>query len=375
MHKSTDAASVQGFAGKVWQNGAFVKAAFHIQNGVIRSGLKEPAVKVDYVIPPFTDPHIHGGWGWNVQKCQFRELERHLIRLGVFCAVPTLDNNSFDRLYQTGKEFTDYRSRNPGSIFPFLRVEGPFISSSKKGFQNSRWIKKITPDSLDRFFSIPGLRMFTFAPELERSIELVKKARECSMIPSVGHSRAAFKEFMPVYHLGVKHFTHYPNAMSEMHHREIGLTGAGLYMDDLQLEVIADGVHSSRDFLLLLKQIRGDAWALTSDLIPPAFSQLARFDGRRLKAHGSEITTADGTLAGGATPVPHQVARLFKWGWPPDSLVRMACENARLYMKLPLPSLEEGQQADFLILDHDMNLSAVYKHGYPISGEEEWKTG
>ncbi len=302
-------------------------------------------------------------------------MEKQLIRQGVFCAVPALDNNSIEALIQSGSDFMEYKQNHPDSIFPFLRVEGPFISPAKKGFQNSRWIQAITTESADRFFGIPGLGMFTFAPELEGSSILVKKARKAGILPSVGHSRAGIEEFMYVYHQGVKHITHYPNALSELHHRDIGLIGAGLYLDDLQLEVIGDGVHSSREFMLLLKQIRGDAWALTSDLIPPAFSKLDRFDGRRLAVEGMRITTVDGTLAGGAVPVSQQVPLLFKWGWTPENLVRMACENARLFMGLPLSSLEAGQPADFLILDRSLELSAVYRQGRLVSEEEgEWKT-
>lgn len=375
MQTKPEFAAAKGFTGKVWRNGIFVSASFHVQNGKIQEGLKQPAVKADYVIPPFIDPHIHGGWGFDVHKGHFAPLEKKLLHQGIFCAVPTLDNNSFNSLSQSGADFMDFLRSRPDSIFPFLRIEGPFISSYKKGFQNSRWIQKITTEAFERLFGVPGIGMFTFAPEIEGSSELVKHAFKKGIIPSVGHSRAGFEEFMRVYPLGVKHFTHYPNAMSGMHHRDIGLTGAGLYLNDLQLEVIGDGVHNSREFLLLLKQIRGDAFALTSDLIPPAFSKLDRFDGRRLAVHGAKITTADGTLAGGAVPVSQQVPLLFKWGWTPENLVRMACENARKYMNLPVPSLEAGQPADFLILDRSMELTAVYRQGRLVSKEEsEWKT-
>jgi N-acetylglucosamine-6-phosphate deacetylase len=370
MNASPASAVTGGFAGNVWKNGTFVRAAFHIKNGRIYFKSRYPVTQAEYIIPPFTDPHIHGGWGWDVHQGHFLQLEKHLVRQGIFCAVPTLDNHSFETLAIIGAEFAEFQQRHPQSIFPFLRSEGPFISSLKKGFQNSSWIQKITSESLDRFFAIPGLGMVSFAPELERSDDLVRRGLEGGVRLSVGHSRATFKEFMQVYKLGVKHFTHYPNAMSEMHHREIGLTGAGLLLSDVQLEVISDGIHTSRDFLSLLQKFRGDSFALTSDLIPPAFSKLDHFDGRKIIVQGMKITTEDGTLAGGATPVSHQVARLYKWGWPPDSLVRMACENARTHIGLPLPTLEDGHPADFLILDRNMNLSAVYKQGRLVSEGE-----
>lgn len=354
----------------VWRKGKFIQTDFHIWNGTIRFGRLDPVMPAAYVIPPFTDPHIHGGWGWDIRRGDFHQLERCLVREGIFCAVPTLDNDSFENLHRIASRFFDYRRSRPGGIFPFLRVEGPFISPFKKGFQKNEWIQKITPESLHRFFDIPALGMFTFAPELEGTEALLEKAMWEGIIPSVGHSRATYQEFLQVHQKGVKHITHYPNALSECHHREIGLTGAGLLLNDLQLEVIADGIHTCPEFLALLHKIKGPSFALVSDMIPPAFSHQDRFDGRRLVIKGSKISTGEGILAGGATPISKQVAQLHQLGWTPESLVPPACENARVFLGLTPPALEEGRPADFLVLDQKMNLKAVFKQGRLISEAE-----
>jgi len=370
MGEKSDFASAGGFSGKIWREGKFTHREFHIRDGKIQSGRREPVVQADYIIPPFTDPHIHGGWGWDIQKGHFAELEKQLIREGIFCAVPALDNNSFENLQSAAEKFVQYKHGHPGSIYPFLRAEGPFIHPSKRGFQKSRWIQTVSPESMERLLGIPSLRMITFAPELPGSGKLVKRAFESGIIPSAGHSRASYEEFLQVYRMGVRHMTHFPNAMSGFHHREIGLTGAGLLLDKLQLEIIGDGIHTCRQFLSLLRKDRTHSLALVSDMIPPAFSRQVRFDGRKLIRKGDRITTQRGILAGGATPVSKQAARLFEWGWAPENLVRTACENARIFMGLKPPSLEEGNPADFLIMDEKMKLKAVYKQGRCIAGEK-----
>jgi N-acetylglucosamine-6-phosphate deacetylase len=192
---------------------------------------------------------------------------------------------------------------------------------------------------------------------------LIKKALATKKAPSIGHSQATYADFLKCYEMGVRHMTHYPNAMSELHHREIGLMGAGLIKRDLHLEVIADGIHSSLDFLKLLLAVRGPDFGLASDMIPPAYTGHTEFDGRRLSRSGKRFTTDEGVLAGGGTEIAEQVQWLWKAGIPPDHLVPLACLNTVAAFGLPLPRLEEQAPASFLVLDDDFNVSEVYHCG------------
>lgn len=362
---------ILNYKGRIWRDGRFVSDTFSVQDKVIHSQQKGETIEAAYIIPGFADPHIHGGWGASFQTHEFAPLENHLLNSGIFFAIPTLQNNSFDQLTQIAARFREYQDNHPTSIFPFLRVEGPFISRVKKGFQREDYILMPEDSSILDLLSMREFHIFTFAPEMEGALGLVQKAIKAGKIPSIGHSYATYEEFLPFYRAGVRHMTHYPNAMSELHHRDIGLTGAGLLHDDLKLEVIADGIHTSFEFIQLLVQSKGPVFALASDMIPPALSSLNQFDGRTLNRAGKSISMDNGTLAGGATTVPEQAEKLFSLGIAPEDLVKLACTNTLEFYNQKTPSIAEGNEASFALLDEQFSVVASVWKGQNLAREHE----
>ena len=354
------------FKGKVWKKGKFIKSEFFIENRRIKEGRRGKTIEASFITPPFADPHIHGGWGHSFQEGEFEPLEERLRKEGIFFAIPTLQNDSPEHMKQIAVQFTQYKKENPRSIFPFLRIEGPFISSEKKGVQPARFIQKPSKELIESLLSIEEIKLLTFAPEVKGVDGFVEKALKRGKIPSFGHSNAEFKDFLKFYIKGVRHMTHFPNAMRGLHHREIGLLGAGLSLDDLHLEIIADGIHNSFEFISLLLKIKGPAFSIISDLIPPAFSSLEYFEGRKIVKDGMRLTAEGGTLAGGSATVPEQVKLLSRKGVKPEELIRIASLNAPEFFGCPSPSLEEGESATFLLLDDEMSVRAVYTDGEKI---------
>jgi len=356
--------SSKSFKGKAWRKGKFADFEFHVEGYRIKQGLKEEPIEASYIIPPFADPHIHGGWGLSFQKGEFGPLEKNLKSEGILFVVPTLYNDDLRKIEQISKVFQSYKKKNPESIFPFLRVEGPFISREKRGFQQEEFMLPPNEKNIEKFLSIEEIKVFTFAPELKGVEELVQKALLKGKIPSVGHSNAKFQDLLKFYKMGIRHMTHFPNAMSSLHHREIGLIGGGFFLKDLYLEVIADGIHSCFDFISLLLNVKGLNFAIISDMIPPAYSNRKKFGGQMLKKDGKRrISNAQGTLAGGCTCVSEQAQWLFQNGLTPDEIVHLACVNTMKYFGFRLPSIDEGEDASFVLLDKHMKVMEVYNHG------------
>lgn len=359
---------LDSFRGKVFRDGKFIQSEFFVIDGKIKYGLNTKPVEASFIIPPFADPHLHGGWGYSFRRGEFEALEKKLRALGVLFAVPALENESAAEARHVGSLFRRYKKNNPDSIFPFLRMEGPFISKIKKGFQSEDHILEATSENIEDFFSIDEIKMFTYAPEIKGVETLIRNSIKSGKILSMGHSHASFKEFDRSYKMGIRHLTHFPNAMSGLFHREIGLTGAGLLLDDLYLEVISDGVHNSFDFISLILKTKGPNFSICSDLVPPAFSGVKKIEGRDVLIKGKKITLKDGTIAGGGTPVSEQVMLLFDRGIKPEELVSIACLNSLRSFGYPLPSLAEGEDATFLVLDNKMSVRAVYVKGESIRG-------
>jgi len=357
----------ESFSGAIWKDGGFVDGELHVRDGRIREGRKGPVTPAAYITPPLCDPHIHGGWGLSFREKDFLRMEHKLRCSGVGCAVPTLDNDSLARWERVSDVFLDYREKHPDTIFPFLRVEGPFISPRRRGFQDEKYIFAAEAGRIERFLSIEAVKMFTFAPEAPGSERLVREAMEGGRIPSVGHSDAGHAEFLPFHRMGVRHMTHFPNAMRGLHHRDVGLLGSGLLLEDMHLEIIADGIHNCREFLSLVFRWAHERVSLTSDMISPAHAHVTELEGRSVDRRGRSITMRDGTLAGGGTGVAEQMPLLASWGHSPKKITGMAVENARRFIGFKPPELKPGERADFLLYDEDLKVRAVYFNGVRIS--------
>ncbi|MCJ7681392.1 MAG: amidohydrolase family protein, partial [Candidatus Aminicenantes bacterium] len=214
-----------------------------------------------------------------------------------------------------------------------------------------------------RFLSIPNIRVFTFAPEIEGAGILVEEALPADKIPSIGHSNALYRDVLPFLEKGVRHMTHFPNAMRGLYHREIGLLGAGLLENDLDLEMIADGIHTAPEFIRLVHRIKGPHFSITSDMIPPACSSDGALDKSGLRLVNGALVDRQGTIAGGSMPVPEQAGLLLKLGFSVEDIVRIACLNGRRFFGLPSPEIGEGEEATFIVCNSDLSLRAFYLKG------------
>ena len=349
--------------GEIWKDGHFLPGAVSVENGRIRKGDREEIREAAYIMPPFFDPHIHGGWGFDFQQSEFEDIEFRLREGGVGGAVPTLMNDDLHNLEALSRNFADYKKKRPDSIFPFLRVEGPFISPEKKGIQPESAIRHPEREFRERFLSIPNIRIFTFAPEIKNAVTLIEEAQAAGKIPSIGHSNASYKDVLPFLHKGVRHMTHFPNAMRGLHHREIGLLGTGLLEDNLDLEMIADGIHTSPDFIRLVHRIKGPHFSITSDMIPSALSSGGTLERSGLRLVNGALVDRQGTIAGGSTPVPKQAKLLLKLGFSVEDIVRIACLNGRRFFGLPVPEIRGGKEATFLVCTDDLTPLAFYFKG------------
>ena len=57
------ASPVKEFSGKIWRRGRFEAGTLVTENGKIREIKATHKAPYGYILPPFADPHIHGGWG------------------------------------------------------------------------------------------------------------------------------------------------------------------------------------------------------------------------------------------------------------------------------------------------------------------------
>ena len=180
-------------------------------------------VRGKYVMPGFIDVHTHGALGYDFcdadPKAVF-EFAKAKLEEGVTTMLPTTLTVSNAELKTAAK--------NP----KFVR--NPSVAEVKG-------IAKIYP-----------VKEISYAVEAKDGARFAKEMIKLGIVPSCGHTGAKLADFMPAYENGLRHITHFCNQMTPLHHREIGMVGAGFLIEDLNTEVICDKIHLCPDMLKLI---------------------------------------------------------------------------------------------------------------------------
>lgn len=149
-------------------------------------------------------------------------------------------------------------------------LEGPFINPAFAGALDRKLFMRPTLANLKALTSgMEGVvRMITIAPELPGALRVMERAASLGIRVCMGHSDATARQAASGAAAGATGVTHLFNAMRPMHHREPGLAGYALTDDALYVELIADGVHVSDEFLRLAFRAKpADRIILVSDSV------------------------------------------------------------------------------------------------------------
>lgn len=255
------------------------------------------------LLPGFIDLHSHGAGGADVCDASVAGLDviaEKKKQEGVTTWLPTTLTLLPERLEKVFKAVAEWAPASSISV-PGIHLEGPFINREQAGAQNPDFVRLPDVVELTKLHAIFPIKVISLAPELEGAIDLIKAARALGIVVSAAHSKATHAEIQEGMEAGLTHLTHYGNAMTPLHHRELGMIGAGLLEDGLKLEVIADGVHSSDDFLrLLLKVVPIARLMLITDSVAAAWQGDGAYDfaGLSVVIKDGVARLANGALAG-----------------------------------------------------------------------------
>ena len=213
-------------------------------------------VKGQYVMPGFIDVHTHGALGYDFcdadPKAVF-EFAKAKLQEGVTTVFPTTLTVSHEELVTAAKNAKKYaEAGQPYAKVPGIHLEGPFINVKCCGAQNPKYVRKPSVKELKEIAKVYPVRQISYAVEAEGGAKFAKDCFKLGVVPSCGHTGATFAELLPAYRNGLRHMTHFCNQMTKLHHREIGMVGAGFLVDDLNTEVICDRIHLCDDMLRLI---------------------------------------------------------------------------------------------------------------------------
>lgn len=313
----------------------------------------------------FIDIHFHGAANSDVcdeDSDAIFKVARQKLKEGVTSIVPATLTLSKDALKRTFKNFKNY-AQNPESCrFLGVHLEGPFINPKMAGAQNAEFARALDLSEIDELNSIAKILKVSFSPELEGADNFVRGLLSKGIVPSAAHTCANFKTMRDLQAAGLKNITHFGNRCGEFGAREIGVVGAGLLFDDFTLEIIADTVHLSPDFIRLIfaRKDPSKIVLITDSMRASGLGDgVYSLGGLDVKVRGSEARLVSNcSLAGSVLKMNEALKNICEiLNTDISKLAKCASLNAANSLNIPnLGELKEGNFADFAVLDSNFKV-------------------
>lgn len=328
-----------------------------------------------YVMPGFIDVHLHGACGYDVCDATPEAVEKIAeAKLAEGCTtfLPTTLTVGKDTLIAVARAVAEYRKDMRFSKVAGIHLEGPFINEKCCGAQNPKFVRKPDMKEVLAINKVSPVKMVSYAPEQPGGAEFAAACRKRGIVPSCGHTGAKLAQFMPAYKKGLRHLTHFCNQMTPLHHREIGMVGAGFLIEDLNTEVICDRIHLCDDMLRLVFARRSLAHVqmITDSLRCSHCDDGYAFEmgGLKVQLKNGEARLVEGGNLAGSTLWMNQGLKNLRdvTGLPLEDLVRVTSWNQaiELGMGSELGKVEKGFVADLAVLDRrSFKVKAVFLDG------------
>lgn len=308
----------------------FVRGSITIENNII-TDIKELELSSERgLIPPFTDIHIHGGYGVDVMDNDYKAigyLSKCLLKDNVGMWLPTTVAQDFSSILNTAKAVKKAAMDN--NEIAGIHIEGPFISDKYKGIMEEKYIKPCSTKLFDDLKDILGdlVIRFTIAPECEGAEEFCSYVTSMGGFVSMGHSGADKNMCKKLINCGANCYTHIFNAMASLHHRNENILSCALSGAEY-CEIIADEIHISPDVLKLALNVLGKRAVLITDALRPMGMGEGSFEfcGSAITVDKGRAANSDGKLAGSVLSMKNAVLNTAKYIGC-ENAVRLACEN------------------------------------------------
>ena len=271
-----------------------------------------------YVSPGFIDLHIHGYLGKDVcdaSEESLRIISKGLLENGVTGYLPTtmtVDMSIICGAIEVCRKLMKEESFD-GSTILGVHAEGPFISPSKKGAQDEKYILKPDAEFVKKNSDV--IRVITLAPEEDdESFSAIRKiAEETDVVVSMGHTSADFDTALASTKAGVRHATHLFNTMPPLAHRAPGVVGA-VFASDVSCELIVDTYHVHPVLFEMVYKLKGRKMCAITDCLPAGGLPEGEYTlgGAKIIYRNNICRLEDGTIAGSILRLNKGVWNIYK---------------------------------------------------------------
>lgn len=242
------------------------------ENGIISYvGNKEQNItntfnaQEQYLLPGFVDIHCHGGNGFEFIDSGAKEMQHialYHLKHGTTTMIATTTADTYDNIEKCLINYKNHKKLYPDSTLNGVHLEGPWINPKQSGAQNPDIMCKPDIDKLKEWKNkYPFINRISAAPELDNGYDLGKAGKQLDIVMSIAHSDANFSEVEKALDNGYSLMTHLYSGMNGVTRknsfRSAGAVEAGLYFNDLYVELIADLKHLPIELLKFVYKIKG----------------------------------------------------------------------------------------------------------------------
>lgn len=342
------------------------------------------------VVPGFVDMHVHGGGGASFTGGNINEIgvaTAFHLRHGTTTMLASLVTSAPAELIDSVSILADAIRRGQAGTVAGIHLEGPWLSPARCGAHDHTQIRVPESAEIDAALTAANgtIRMVTLAPELPGSHEAIRRFLGAETVVAVGHTDATYEQTKQAVALGATVGTHLFNAMPPLGHREPGPALALLQDPRVTVELIADGVHLHPAVVHAVTAAVGPhRVAAVTDAIAAAGSGDGPY---RLGAVLIEVESGvarlpeTSTIAGGTSSMDQlfrSLARGYesagKAGEDLDTRLTNAVHMtsttpARALGLARVGAIRTGFDANLVVLDHDLQVTAVMYNGEWVTWE------
>lgn len=339
-----------------------------------------------YISPGFIDIHIHGGGGHDFMDNTvgaFLGIAETHARFGTTAMCPTTLTSSKEDLLETLRVYELADKQNTyGAQFIGMHLEGPYFALNQCGAQDPRYIRNPDPEEYKEIIAgTTAIKRWSAAPEMPGAIDFGKYLIEHGILAAIAHTDAIYEEALLGFENGYTLATHLYSGMLGVTRRNAyryaGVVEAAFLIDDMDVEIIADGIHLPPPLLKLVYKIKvANHIALITDAMraaamPPGESVLGGLK------NGLKVIVEDGVaklpdrsaFAGSVATFDCLVRNMIRYADTPllDAIQMATLTPARIMnVSDRKGSVEIGKDADIVIFDEDINIEKTIVRGKVI---------
>lgn len=324
-----------------------------------------------YIAPGLIDIQINGYVGVDFSGPHLtvegvKKATKALWKAGVTSYYPTVITNDIERI-KTNFAILAKAKEDPeiGPSIPGFHLEGPYISPLP-GFRGAHLEKYIKAPDWEEFQEIQnaakgGIKIITLAPELEGAIPFIRNLIAIGVTVSLGHHNGSAEDVALAVEAGARLSTHLGNGCANEINRHNNPLWPQLSNDALNISIIADGFHLTREEIRTFYKTKGvDKTILVSDALdlaglPPG--EYTRGERTLVLTPNVVKLPKENVLAGAASPISKCVGKVMEFTeCSLKDAIQMASTNpAEFFALKELGAIEKGKRADLVLFTMENN--------------------